>query len=185
MTYSPDVTQREPDHLDRIVEQWAHERPDVDVTALATMGRLFRIADLAHAELGRGLHGYKLPPGWFDVLAALRRAGDPFELSPTALMHAMMLSSGGVTKRLDRLVEARLVTRRPDPDDRRGVLVRLTPRGRQLIDRALVEHVANEEELLEALTAAEQGQLDDLLRRLLAGLEPGGPAPGAAEPSGA
>jgi len=159
------------DHLDRIVEQWARERPDLDVAALATMGRLFRVADLAHDELGRGLRGYRLPPGWFDVLAALRRAGPPFELTPTALMHAMMLSSGGVTKRLDRLVDARLVTRRADPDDRRGVLVRLTARGRQLIDRALAEHLANEEELLDVLTPVEQRELDGLLRRLLAGLE--------------
>ena len=171
MAYSSGVERPEQDHLDRIAEQWARERPDLDVSALATMGRLFRVAELAHVELGLWLRGYKLPPGWFDVLAALRRAGPPFELTPTALMHAMMLSSGGVTKRLDRLAEARLVTRRPDPDDRRGVLVRLTARGRQLIDRALAEHVANEEEVLGTLSLAEQRRLDDLLRRLLARLE--------------
>ena len=177
--FSEDMTEHEPDHLDHIVEQWQRERPEVDVTALAVMGRLFRVAEFAHIELGRGLKGYELPPGWFDVLAALRRAGSPFELTPTALMHAMMLSSGGVTKRLDRLVEARLVRRRPDPADRRGILVRLTPRGRRLIDQALVEHVANEEALLEALTLAERRQLDDVLRRLLSGLESDALARGA------
>ena len=175
MTYSRGVSRPAPDHLDRIVEQWDRERPGVDVTALAIMGRLFRVAELANDELGGGLRGYGLPAGWFDVLAALRRAGPPYELTPTELMRAMMLSSGGVTKRLDRLVAARLVTRRPDPADRRGVIVRLTPRGEQLIDRALVEHVANEEEILEALTPAEQRRLDALLRRLLAALEPGEP----------
>lgn len=160
-----------PDRLDRIVAQWAREAPGVDATALAVMGRLLRVAELANDELGRGLRGYGLPAGWFDVLAALRRAGEPFELTPTELGHAMMLSSGGVTKRLDRLVAARLVTRRPDPGDRRGVIVRLTPRGKQLIERALPEHVANEEEILEALTPAEVRRLDRLLRLLLASLE--------------
>jgi DNA-binding MarR family transcriptional regulator len=102
---------------------------------------------------------------------ALRRAGPPYELNPTDLMEATMLSSGGMTKRLDRLVEAGLVERRPDPDDRRGTLVRLTRKGRAGIDRALEAHVANEELLLEPLSAADRRSLDHLLRRLLSGLE--------------
>ena len=103
---------------------------------------------------GSRRHG--LQPGWFDLLAALRRAGAPFELSPTELMGATMLTSGGVTKRLDRLVEAGLVERRPDPDDRRGTRVSLTRRGRTAIDRAIAAHVANEERPLDGL-AAETG----------------------------
>jgi DNA-binding MarR family transcriptional regulator len=160
------------DHVDEIEAQWARERPDVDVTALALFGRLFRSVDLAEAELARELGRHGLQRGWFDLLAALRRAGPPFELSPTQLMRATLLSSGGMTKRLDRLVDAGLVERRPDPRDRRGLLVRLTRRGRAVVDRALEAHVANEERLLGSLTPTEQRELDALLRKLLAALEP-------------
>ena len=126
------------DHIDRIVAQWRRERPDVDVTALGILGRLFRIASLAETELAHGLAPHGLQPGWFDLLAALRRAGVPYELNPTDLMAATMLTSGGVTKRLDRLAEAGLIERRPDPSDRRGTLVGLTPAGRKTIDAAKV-----------------------------------------------
>jgi hypothetical protein len=115
-----------PTTSDRLVEQWRRERPDLDRAAPGTVGRQLRAAPLADAALARGLAGHGQQPGWFDVLAALRRAGQLQELRPTELMHAMMLSSGGVTKRLDRLVEAGVVERRPDPRDRRGTLVRLT-----------------------------------------------------------
>ena len=155
------------DHLDTIEEQWRGERPDLDVTPLVQLGRLFRAAALADAELEQP----GLQSGWFDLLAALRRSGRPYELHPTALMHATMLSSGGITKRLDRLVEAGLVERRPDPADRRATLVRLTPSGRRVIDRALERHVESEERTLAALTRQERRQLDALLRKLLAELE--------------
>jgi len=165
--------QREPDHMDGILAQWKRERPDVDVAALGVMGRLFRAAQLADTELGRGIARHDLQPGWFDLLAALRRAGTPFELNPTQLMATTMLSSGGMTKRLDRLEDAGLVERRPDPSDRRGTLVGLTKKGRQLVDAALVTHVGNEERLLQALSASERRTLDELLRKLLTGLESG------------
>lgn len=161
----------EPDHIDRIVAQWHRERPDVDVSPLALLGRLFRAAHLADLALATGLTGFGLQPGWFDLLAALRRAGWPYELNPTALMEATMLSSGGMTKRLDRLVDAGLVKRRPDPADRRGTLVRLTRKGRACIDRAFEAHVANEERLLKPLTAADRRSLDRLLRRLVSDLD--------------
>jgi len=162
------------DHIDRIREQWRLERPGLDTEALGLFGRLFRCARLAHAALAEGLRGHDLQRGWFDILAALRRAGAPYELNPTGLMRATLLSSGGTTKRLDRLAEAGLVERRPDPSDRRGTLVRLTERGRSAIDAALDVHVANEERLLAGLTPAERQTLDGLLRRLLVGLEGGG-----------
>jgi DNA-binding MarR family transcriptional regulator len=162
---------RTPDHIDRIVAEWQRERPELGLDALALMGRLFRTTDLAHAALTEGLRPYDLPPGWFDLLAALRRAGAPYERNPTDLMDSMMLSSGGVTKRLDRLVEAGLVERGPDPNDRRGTLVRLTPRGKATIDKAIETHLANEERLLRALTAGDRRTLDRILRQLLAGLE--------------
>jgi len=161
----------EPDHIDRIVAQWGRERPDLDVTPAALFGRLFRAVHLADRALAAGTAKHGLSPGWFDLLAALRRTGRPFEMKPTELMGATMLSSGGVTKRLDRLVEAALVERRPDPEDRRGTLVRLTRKGRATIDRALVDHIANEERLLLPLGPAERRRLDRLLRELLRGLE--------------
>lgn len=163
--------ERRPDRIDEIVAQWRRERPDLDVSPLALLGRLFRAAHLADIALTEAIACHDLRPGWFDLLAALRRAGSPFELRPTDLMAATMLSSGGITKRLDRLAEAGLVERRPDPHDRRGALVRLTREGRAVVDRTLEGHVANEERLLLPLSRADRRALDELLRRLLAGLE--------------
>jgi DNA-binding MarR family transcriptional regulator len=164
---------KDEDRLDRIVRQWRQERPDVDVTALATFGRLFRAAELADQRLFENLAGHGLQPGWFDVLAALRRSGTPFELTPTQLMDATMLSSGGVTKRLDRLEEAGLIARARDPEDRRGTRVALTPEGLAAIDAAIVTHAAGEAKLLGALAPGDCRALDGALRKLLASLEPG------------
>jgi DNA-binding MarR family transcriptional regulator len=165
------MASKRPDHVDRILEQWRRERPDVDTAALGLIGRLHRASVLTNAPLAAGLAQHGLQPGWFDLLAALRRSGRPYELNPTQLMRATLLSSGGMTKRLDRLVEAGLVERRADPADRRGVLVRLTPHGKAVVDTALEPHVANEERLLRALKPAHRRALDDLLRTLLADLE--------------
>ena len=159
------------DHIDRILAQWRRERPGLDVEALGILGRLFRAAQLADANLSARMRERGLQPGWFDLLAALRREGKPYELTPTSLMRATMLSSGGMTKRLDRLADAGLVERRPDPSDRRGTLVGLTPAGVALVDEAVAEHAANEERMLGALTGVERRTLDDLLRKLLASLE--------------
>lgn len=169
------------DHIDEIQAQWRRERPELSTEALAVFGRLLRAAALADSLLGEQLAGYGLQPGWFDLLAALRRAGKPYELNPTQLMRASMLSSGGTTKRLDRLAEAGLVERHPDPSDRRGVLVRLTPRGTEVIDKAIETHLSNEERLLGAFSPADRRMLGQLLRRLLAVLEApqdGPPGPG-------
>lgn len=160
-----------PDHMDLILAQWRRERTELDVAALGLLGRLFRAAHLADAELAAGVADHGLQPGWFDLLAALRRSGAPYELNPTELRRSTMLSSGGMTKRLDRLADAGLVERRSDPGDRRGTLVGLTKRGRAVVDEAVVTHVANEERLLDALSGPERRALDDLLRKLLAGLE--------------
>jgi DNA-binding MarR family transcriptional regulator len=158
------------DRIDRIVEQWRAERPELETGPLALVGRLFLAVELAGPRLSAGLAGHGLEPGWFDLLAALRRAGAPYELSPTELMRTVMLSSGGMTKRLDRVEAAGLVERRPDPDDRRGTLVRLTAKGRRIVERAVETHVAREAEVLAPLSAAERRTLDRLLRKLLRGL---------------
>jgi DNA-binding MarR family transcriptional regulator len=166
------MTSSAPDHIDRILAQWRRERPDLDVAPMGLLGRLFRAVQLADSALAEPLAGtYGLQPGWFDLLAALRRTGTPYELSPTQLMRATMLSSGGMTKRLDRLADAGLVRRRPDPDDRRGTLVGLTRRGKTIIDKAVATHVANEDRLLRSFSAADRRTLDRLLRTLLADLE--------------
>ena len=157
--------------MDGILAQWRRERPDVDVAPLGLYGRLFRAAHLSDGVLAQGLARYGLQPGWFDLLAALRRAGDPYELNPTQLRRTTLLSSSGMTKRLDRLEAAGLVGRRPDPNDRRGTLVRLTRRGKSVIDRALRTHVGNEEHLLGGLSAAERRSIDRILRKLLIQLE--------------
>jgi DNA-binding MarR family transcriptional regulator len=159
------------DHVDEIVAQWQNERPDLNVAPLALYGRLFRIVHLSDDALTKGLAPFGLRPGWFDLLAALRRAGAPYELNPTQLMFATLLSSSGMTKRLDRMESAGLIERRPDPHDRRGTLIRLTRRGRTVIDKAVKTHVRNEERLLDALTAAERRTLDGLLKNLLIQLE--------------
>jgi DNA-binding MarR family transcriptional regulator len=165
------VAVRSRDRIDVIVEQWRRERPDLDVAALALVGRLFRVVELAGTELANPLRAHGLDSGWFDLIAGLRRAGPPYELHPTDLMTTTMLSSGGMTKRIDRLVEAGLVQRRADPGDRRATLVRLTPRGKRTADAALETHLAGEERLLAALSQAERRTLDELLRKLLAALD--------------
>lgn len=162
-----------PDRVDVLLTQWRRERPDVDVASLGVMARLFRAAHLADAALAESLAAHDLQPGWFDLLAALRRAGAPYELNPTELMRSTMLSSGGMTKRLDRMTEAGLIERRPDPNDRRGTLVKLTRTGKAAIDRALPAHAANEDDLLAPLSKGERQALDRALRRLLTGLENG------------
>jgi DNA-binding MarR family transcriptional regulator len=162
---------KSPDHIDRIVAQWNRERPDLDVAALALFGRFLRITQLVDSTLTRAMRNRGLQRGWFDLLAALRRAGSPYELNPTQLMAATMLSSGGVTKRLDSMEAAGLLERRPDPTDRRGTIVKLTRRGRALVDHALEEHVVNEERLLEGLSPNQRKTLDGLLRTLLEHLE--------------
>jgi DNA-binding MarR family transcriptional regulator len=111
-----------------------------------------------------------LQPGEFDVLATLRRSGEPYMLSPTHLYETVMISSGGMTNRLDRLERAGLVERRPDPNDRCGKLIALTDAGKRVIDETIDRHVANEERILSVLTPAEQKKLNALLRKLIAGL---------------
>jgi DNA-binding MarR family transcriptional regulator len=161
-----------PDDVDRIVEAWRRERPDLDVTPLHILSRVSRLA--RHLDLARGSafarHGLE---GWgFDVLSALRRAGPPYELSPGQLVAQMLVTSGTMTNRVDRLAARGLVARGPDPSDRRGVKVTLTPAGRAVVDAALAELLDRERVLLAQLPPSEQADLSGLLRRLLSPFEP-------------
>jgi DNA-binding MarR family transcriptional regulator len=155
-----------PDPVDLILEQWARERPDLDASPMGVVGRVQRISRELERALVRVFARFDLGQGEFDALATLRRSGEPYRLTPGALCESMMVTSGAVTKRVDRLERVGLVAREPDPDDRRGVLVGLTAGGLELIDRAAEEHVANEHNLLAGLTDAERERLARLLRKL-------------------
>jgi len=160
------------DEVDRIVEAWQRERPDLDVAPLAILSRVLRLA--RHLDLARGSafaeHDLE---GWgFDVLSALRREGPPYELSPGQLVAQTLVTSGTMTNRVDRLVARGLVNRGPDPSDRRGVKVRLTTAGRAVVDAALADLLARERILLKQLPPPERDHLAELLRRLLSPFEP-------------
>lgn len=162
----------ERDGVDVILEQWGRERPDLDPSPIGVIGRISRLARELEQRLERVYREQGLEPGWHDLLATLRRSGPPFRLRPTELTSALMLTSSGTTKRLDRLEQAGLITRMPDPEDRRGTLITLTPAGHRLIDAATEAHLDNERRLLGALTDAEQRRLADLLRKLQLELPP-------------
>ena len=159
------------DAVDVILEQWKRERPDLDLRAMGIFGRLGRAAAIGEKGVAEGLARHRLNIGEFDVLAALRRSGPPYRLSPTELTRALMLSSGAMTNRLDRLEGAGLVERLSDPDDRRALKIALTRLGIVRIDAAMTDHVAHEARLLAPLSFADQKQLIQLLRKLLAGWE--------------
>src|SRR5690554_884016 len=157
-------TRTDPDEVDRIVAAWQRERPDLDVSPLTVLSRVTRLA--RHLDLARrGAFARSGLESWeFDVLAALRRAGPPYRLSPGALLTQTLVTSGTMTNRIDRMVSHGLVNREPPPDDRRGVLVRLTDEGLARVDAAMTEFLAVEESLLGGLDPAQRDTLADLLR---------------------
>ncbi len=154
------------DIVDLIVAQWKVERPDIDASPMEVIGRISRLAADLDPLLAPVFTSRGLGDGEFDVLATLRRSGEPFELSPGDLGASMMVTSGAVTKRVDRLERSGLVTRRVSEVDARARLIRLTAEGRRIVDEAVVDHVANEERLLSGLSAAERETLAGLLRKL-------------------
>jgi DNA-binding MarR family transcriptional regulator len=166
------------DFIDWVIERWTQERPELDVSSIAVVGRLLRIADLLEQRFERLCreHGFSF---WaFTVLTALRRAGRPYRLTPGQLQSAGMVSAAAVTKRITRLEELGLVERLPDPADRRGTLVGLTPRGLELIDSLGERYLEEERAVIASLDAKEQAALAALLRKTLLGLE--GPRTGPA-----
>lgn len=160
------------DGVEAILGQWQRERPELDTSPIAVIGRISRLCRDIERRLEPVYAASGLEPGWYDVLATLRRAGPPYRLRPSDFAAALMLTSSGTTKRLDRLEAAGHITREPDPGDRRSVLIALTPRGRQLIDKATAKHLANERHILSGLSAAEQHELAGLLRKLSLTLPP-------------
>jgi DNA-binding MarR family transcriptional regulator len=160
------------DPVDRILGQWQRERPDLDRSPMAVVGRISRIARRVDLAQRATFARYELDPPAFDVLATLRRSGEPFALTPGDLMRSAMVTSGAITQRLDRLESRGLVRRDPHPDDGRVVLVSLTPAGRDLVDRVLPDHVATQERLLAGLTRDQRSALADLLRTLDGSLTP-------------
>jgi DNA-binding MarR family transcriptional regulator len=162
------VSQR--DGVDLILEQWRRERPELDHSPIGIVGRLSRLARELEQRLEPVYREHGLEPGWHDVLATLRRSGPPFALRPTDLTNASMLTSSGTTKRLDKLEQAGLIARSPDPADRRGTVITLTDAGRELIDALTEAHLDNERRILAALDEADQKRLADLLRKLQLGL---------------
>jgi DNA-binding MarR family transcriptional regulator len=167
MSAGADRSAEPPDEVDRIVAAWRRERPDLDVTPLEVLSRVTRLA--RHLDLARGaaFAAHDLERWEFDVLAALRRAGEPYELSPGQLTAETLVSSGTMTNRIDRLERRSLVRRRPDPADGRGVLVQLQPTGRELGDTALADLLERERALLASLAPADADMLAAALRRLM------------------
>ncbi len=158
----------EQDEVDRLVAAWARERPDVDVAPLEVLSRVSRLARHLDRARGTAFEQHGLDPWEFDVLAALRRAGKPYALSPGELMRATLVTSGTMTNRIDRLERRALVRREPHEHDRRGVQVVLTPEGRRVVDSALDDLLEHERAILAALTAAQRTTLADLLRHVVA-----------------
>jgi DNA-binding MarR family transcriptional regulator len=160
------------DSVDHLLDDWARERPDLDFAPVGVINRLGLVRTHLERQLGDVFAEHGLTAADFHVLVNLRRAGEPYTLPQARLMDALGLTSGTVSLRLDRLVKAGVVTREPDPDDRRGSLIRLTADGRRVFDVVAPEHLANEDVLLSALTAEQRHTLADLLRHLLASFEP-------------
>jgi DNA-binding MarR family transcriptional regulator len=155
------------DAVDAIVEQWAAVRPDLDTAAMEVFGRVFRLSRAMGDRMEKAYAKFGISRGEFDALATLRRSGEPYTLSPRQLSATLMLTTGGMTGRLDKLERAGLLRRSPDPHDRRGLQVTLTDEGHRLIDAAVGVGLATQTAALGALNAEQAGQLADLLRQLL------------------
>lgn len=166
METDPPGTQRPGDDVDRLISAWERERPDLDVSPMHVLSRITRLA--LHLDRARkeAFADHDLEPSEFDVLSALRRSGDPYQLSPGQLVHETLVTSGTMTNRVDRLVRKGLVERLPDPDDRRGVQVRLTSAGRIAVDGALDALLTREKDLLAGLGSHEADDLATSLRKL-------------------
>ncbi|WP_291380803.1 MULTISPECIES: MarR family winged helix-turn-helix transcriptional regulator [Achromobacter] len=155
------------DLVDLVISQWAKECPSQDFSAMSVVARLFRLNAFAARNVNRTFRQYNLHQGEFDVLATLYRTGAPHAMNPQKLVEALLLTSGAMTNRLDRLEQAGLLVRNPNPEDRRGIIVSLTSEGLRVIKVVLKDYLADLNEFLEPLSAAERRQLAGLLKKLL------------------
>jgi DNA-binding MarR family transcriptional regulator len=163
------------DEVDDLVAAWRRERPDLDVRPMEVLSRVSRLARHLDRQRAAAFGAHELETWEFDVLSALRRSGEPFQLSPGQLLRATGVTSGTMTNRVDRLATRGLVERALHPDDRRGVLVRLTAAGRSTVDAALADLLEAERTLLTGLSVSDQQDLAAALRRLLAPYDPSQP----------
>lgn len=154
------------DVVDHLLDDWARERPDLDVTAMAVVGRLLHLGGLLHTRAGERLRVHEISYTELDVLATLRRSGAPYRLSPTALRRAVLLTSGAMTACLNRLERRGLIGRSPDGSDRRSLMATLTPKGLTLIDAAIVSHFMQADQVVAGLDAADRKDLARLLRKI-------------------
>jgi DNA-binding MarR family transcriptional regulator len=159
------------DHVDRLRRQWALELPDLDTEPMAILGRAFRLSNLVRPSIEATFADFGLDRGEFDVIATLRRSGPPYLMTPTEMYSALMISSGGLTHRLDRLEKAGLIRREKSPRDGRSVLVALTEVGAALAEKAFRTDMASEASFLQVLDGKERETLAALLRKLIAGIE--------------
>ncbi len=160
-----------PDEVDLIVSAWREQRPDLDVTPLEILSRISRVSSYLDTARAQAFRNHDLDSWEFDVLAALRRVGNPFALSPGALALATHVTSGTMTTRVDRLLDRGFVTRFPDPHDRRGVQVQLTEHGRLAVDGAMTDLLKSESAILSSITPEGRALLSEQLRALLAGFD--------------
>jgi DNA-binding MarR family transcriptional regulator len=167
----PGAVGASPDAVDRIAAQWHRERPDLDTEPMAVFGRIYRLSRAMGDRIEQVYARFGIGRGEFDVLATLRRSGEPFSLSPTALAESLMLTTGGMTGRLDKLQKAGLVDRCPDPADRRALKACLTDRGRELVDEAVGAGLEEQQRVLGRLPEQDRSALADQLRALLAAMD--------------
>jgi DNA-binding MarR family transcriptional regulator len=155
------------DRIDTLVGQWADERPDLDLDTMALLARLTRAAQLVDGRTDQLAAEYGVHRGEGDVLFTLRRSGPPYRLSPTRLAAALLVTTGTMTNRLDRLEKRGLIVRVPNPDDRRSLDVELTEKGRHQADAAVTQHAANQQDMIAALTRRDRADLDRVTRKLI------------------
>ncbi|HUF97550.1 MAG TPA: MarR family transcriptional regulator [Ilumatobacter sp.] len=156
----------ERDAVDRILDEWQSERPDLDMSPVAVVGRISRLSRLFDRALSANFAAHGIEDWMYDVLATLRRIGAPHELTPRELIRSTMVTTGAITNRIDRLEERGLVERSPSTTDRRSVVVRLTPAGRDLVDQVVTSHLEVEHRLLAVLSPRERELLAATLRTL-------------------
>ncbi len=155
------------DIIDQLIDQWERERPDLDARPMAVVGRILRLAAHLDRRVNEALKPFGLAVWGFDMLATLRRHGEPYAMTPTELMEAVMLSSGAMTNRIDRLEKLGLVERQPSPNDRRSFQVQLTREGRKVIEKAIEVRFAEAEDALDGVSKRDRKQLGNLLRNVL------------------